>query len=238
MGAACFFPAVEATEAGGAEAIEVRKGPPITAGVEAFPRLISGAMPGVVKRINAALARADKQAQSAVSACRREAKGRFHWTRQVSVTMAGPRYLSLLALDNYFCGGAYPDSSKLALVFDLTAGALVDWAKLLPLLAEKTGTDAAADGSKIGTVSSASLSSLYKDKVKRAGGSLECARALDELDLSFMLWPETEPPGIVVQPLGLPHVISACGPPISIELNSLKTLAASPDLLTAIKAAR
>ncbi len=52
-------------------------------------------------------------------------------TRSVEVTMRGPRLLSLVATDEFFCGGAHPDDDLTVLVFDLKSGIQVDWSTLV-----------------------------------------------------------------------------------------------------------
>lgn len=120
-------------------AVQIRKLPPVISNVAAFPRLVAGAEPAIVERINKVLAPGDSRVRSAAKECLRAGRKRSDWSRKVFVTMQGPRYVSLIASDDYFCGGAHPDTSTMALVFDLNTGGLVDWAKLLPELASARG---------------------------------------------------------------------------------------------------
>src|SRR5438105_4089957 len=95
------------------------------------------------------------------------------WTRTISVAMRGPRFLSLVAADSWFCGGAYPDTDRFSLVYNLSTGAPVDWSKLFPTaLVRKTGTDTAGDGTVVSTVSSPEVHGLY---LKGYNGDSECA---------------------------------------------------------------
>ncbi len=125
----------------------------------------------------------------------------------------------------------------MALVFDLNTGGLVDWAKLLPELAQRTGADTAGDGSTLGTVSSGWLSDLYRDLAKRGGGEPECVDALKETELNFLLWPDAKLDGLVVQPAGSLHVIAACGPALLIPLQTLRSLGVDAEFVKAIDAA-
>ncbi|PWB79256.1 MAG: hypothetical protein C3F11_21355 [Methylocystaceae bacterium] len=181
-----------------------------------------------MKRINDVFDAADARIRKEAASC----KG--FWDRRTSVTMAGPHYLSVLASDDFFCGGAYPDDSNLALVFDLVTGALVDWGKLLPGLAKKKQTTTAADGTTLGTISSPRLQELYIDGTKP---SEDCTSALDLDQLDFIVWLNTKEPGLVVKPI-LAHVVRACGPAITIPLKILKSTEVSADFLRAFSLPR
>ena len=134
------------------------------------------------------------------------------------MTMQGPHFVSFVASDDWDCGGAYPDSGTMALVFDLSTGAMVDWAKLLP-------------------VSSAKLADLYREAAKRDAGEPECVEVLSQPELEFIFWPDAKQSGLAVQPLNLPHVVRACGPALPISLETLRSLGAEGELLNAIDAA-
>jgi len=123
-----------------------------------------------------------------------------------------------------------------ALVFDLNTGGLVDWTKLLPELAQRTGADTAGDGSTLGTVSSDRLSDLYTDLAKRGGGVPECVDSLKETEMNFILWPDAKQDGLVVQP-DLVHAIAACGPALPIPLQTLRSLGVDAEFVKAIDAA-
>jgi hypothetical protein len=149
--------------------------------------------------------------------------------------MRGPRYLSLVATDSYWCGGAHPDSSTMALVYDLATGSPVSWGLLLPqALASNTDTDTVGDGTVIGTVSSPALRDLY---LKAGMGGSECAGFLPQMDLSFILWPNARDAGITLQPSFLPHVMAACGDELTIPVPTLRNLDVRPELLDAIETA-
>lgn len=146
-----------------AEPIVLKPSPVLAPGLDAFPRLVETPGSRTAKRINRALAQGDARVQEAAKECHlgaEEAAARDgrpvggedgDWSRTITVTMRGPRYLSLLATDGWFCGGAHPDNSMVALVYDLAAGAPVNWKRLLPAaLAQDTTTDTAGDGTVLG----------------------------------------------------------------------------------------
>ena len=101
-------------------AIRLSKPKSVMRHVAAFPRLASGAEPASIARINKALTQADGRVRKAARDCLQADRKHANWTRKVSVPMQGPRYVSLIATDDYFCGGAHPDNSTVALVFDWT----------------------------------------------------------------------------------------------------------------------
>src|SRR5277367_5886663 len=101
-------------------------------GVDMWPLIVNPGNPAE-QRVNAILTRLNGRLTQALKTCDAQvleqskqmgdtAKGKDptsgDWTRKVEVTMDGPRFLSLLATDESFCGGAYPDSDQMALVFD------------------------------------------------------------------------------------------------------------------------
>ena len=104
--------------------VRLKRSPPVAKGIASMPRIMANNGDPVVARINRALAIA-----SQISGCDSR-KG--YWHRTVAVTMRGPRYLSLLAYDDWYCGGAYPDTDQMALVFNLATGAPPDWKALFP----------------------------------------------------------------------------------------------------------
>lgn len=218
-------------------AIRLSKPKPVMRDVAAFPRLAAGAIPATIERINKALTQADGRVRKAARGCQQADRKHSHWSRKISVPMQGPHYVSLIATDDYFCGGAHPDSSTVALVFDLDTGTLADWAELLPELAQHTGTDTAGDGSTLGTIASQKLADLYKDMAKHSGSDPACADALKDTELNFILWPDAKQDGLTVQPAGLPHVIASCGPAMTLPVKTLKTLDVNAGLLDAIEAA-
>jgi hypothetical protein len=205
--------------------------------LQAFPRIVEGASDQVAQRIHRALAQNEAAVRRAAKTCRDEAKPREgSWNRTVSVPMQGPRYLALLAADEWYCGGPYRDTSTLALVYDLRTGAPVNWVRLLPpALVQGTGSYTRADGLRVGTVSSPRLTDLY---VKAAEQALDaqCKDALDGERLAFQLWPDARHGAIALKPSGLPHVITACGPEARVSAATLRSFGVDPGLLSAIEA--
>lgn len=147
--------------------------------------------------------------------------------------MRGPHFLSLVATDSWFCGGAHPDDDQFPLVYDLTTGTPLNWSRFLPaVLVQKTGIETAGDGTVVGTVSSPKLHELY---LKGYKNDPDCAEAIKDPDLPFTLWPSAPTEGITIQPFGLPHAVAACAGEVTIPLSVLRTLSVRHELLGAIE---
>lgn len=216
--------------------VELTPRPPIARDVAAFPRLKTGAPAEVVSRVNKALEADEARLRETRKECLAQAEGHGDWSRTVAVTMAGPDFLSLVARDQYFCGGAHPDGGALALVFDLRAGRPVDLVKLLPGLKLKGGLDTSADGAHVGTIASPELTALYRKAIE-PNLDAACKDALKGQDLIFIAWPDAKAGGLVIEPENLPHVIAACGDDATLGAETLKAAQAAPEFLAALRAA-
>jgi hypothetical protein len=229
--------------AGAAEpdAIQLQAQPALGPHLAAFPRIAAAQEPAA-QRVNQALAAADARLLAAVKDCRAQAKAdpvqaddaADPWERTVTVAMRGPRYLALVVGGSMSCGGAHPDVDEFALAYDLRTGLPLNWARLLPKTVAGTASlTNAADGTRLGVVASPTLTALY---VKLLKPEDDCAQALQDSELQFMLWPDAAHDGVTMAPADLPHVIVACGDDVTIPLATLRTLGADPALLAAIEA--
>ncbi|MGO8739538.1 hypothetical protein [Rhodoblastus sp.] len=217
------------------DAVQLAPRPPVAKDVDAFPRLKAGAPAEVMARIDKALDADEARLRASRKDCLAQAEGHGDWSRTVEVTMAGPGFLSYVARDQYFCGGAHPDFGALALVFDLRAGRPVDLVKLLPGLHLKGALDSSADGAQIGTIASPELTALYR-KLTAPGLDADCKSALDNENLIFIAWPDAKAGGLVIEPENLPHVIAACGDDATLDAATLEAAQAAPELLEALRA--
>lgn len=227
--AAGLAPACRAQTASAAVAIKAT--PQLAKGFDAFPRLaVAGPM---ADRINAGLAAADARGLKALQACRADAP-QGSWTRSVDVTMRGPEFVGFVAHDDFDCGGAYPNTAIIPLVYDLATGRPVDWTRLFPKeVVGVASTVAGGDGTTLGVLSSRTLRSRYLAGLKMEG---DCADALDAAE-HFMLWPDAKAGGLVLHQEDLPHAVQACGGPVTIPADKLNGFGASPRLIDAIAAA-
>lgn len=205
---------------------------PLAKEVAAFPKL--DAQDAIADKINAALVRLDDRVRKARADC--VASKDAEWSRSIDVTMRGPRYLSYLVSDSLYCGGAHADSASFALVYDLTTGNPVDWARLLPKpVVERSSLDSSADGAKIGVVGSKALSALYVEGLGK-GLDPDCKEALTSADLNFVLWPDAKAKGLAMQTVSLPHATQACADVVAIPTTKLRELRADKSLIDALEA--
>jgi hypothetical protein len=205
--------------------VELVPRPDLTKGMAAFPHLAPSAP--FAAQINAALDEARKKALDNAADCK-TSEGGNGVERYVDVTMRGPRFLSFLVTDNYWCG-AHPDSVRTAFVYDLTTGELADWNKLLP--SSMAGKVVMDDG--IGLLNSAVLRRIYvRNLVKSADP--ECKDVIAETDYNFLLWPDAKKRALVLDQNDFPHVVAACGGQVELSLSELRGLGVSEELITTI----
>jgi hypothetical protein len=217
---------IAATHAGQPAAL--KPSAPIRPGVAAYPRLIASTGGTAAARINAALQKADRTAVEGM--CR-------DYRRRVGVTMRGPRYLGVFASDSWLCGGAHPDDSTRALVFDLTTGAPVDWKAILAgVPVEKAAPESGGGDAAPVVVMSAALWALYAKRAAQPGDN-DCAEVLagpDAPGKTLLVWPDAQADGLDLQAWDWPHVVKACAASVTIPVAELRRLGARADFLDAI----
>ena len=219
-------------------------GKPLAKDLSALPR-IAGPLTPETTKINAALARGDGRARAAATDCRASAKEGMNkdsgdWSRSVTAPFRYGPWLSIVAADDWYCGGAYPDTDSLALTYDLEQGRPLDWRTLLPkAVAGEASTDSAGDGTVKGLLTSKTLSSLYKREVTRGMDKdlgKDCGGAYDQL-LPMMLWLDADREAVVMQTTAFPHAMKACAEEVTLSPAQLTKLGASPRLVALLKAA-
>jgi hypothetical protein len=206
----------------------------------AFPRLVAAPGDKAAVRINQALDLRDQQLRTAFKECKAnvQAPDQAEYTRTVTVTMQGPRYISFVTADYSDCGGAHPNVDSLVLVYDLQTGSPVNWAALLPAsMIQGTSLDMTGDGTQIGVISSKALQKLYL-QARDLSDSDECKAVLSDPEIKLSLWPDAKGGGIAVAPAGLPHAVVACADAVTIPTAALRKLGVKAVLLDAIDAAR
>lgn len=218
--------AAAATDAG--QPVALKPSPPMRQGVAAYPRLVATPGDQAAARINAALQKADSMAVDGM--CR-------DYSRQVSVTMRGPRYLVVFASDSWLCGGGHPDDSARALAFDLATGAPADWKAILAGIPieqappEPGGGDAAPV-----VVTSETLWALYAKRAAQPGDN-DCADVLagpDAPGKTLLVWPDAKADGLGLQAWDWPHVVKACAAAVTIPVPELRRLGVQAGFLDAI----
>lgn len=223
---------VAATAYAGDEPVRWREAKPVAHGIAAFPKIVTPKGEAAA-RINRALEGADASVDRLAVDCKHY-KG---WHRNIAVTMGGPRYLSLLAYDDWYCGGAYPDTDATALVYDLSTGAPIDWTKLFPAgLITKAGPSPGGGVSDPILITSTGLWELFV-KTANAAEHDECDDVRNDPSGSgttLMIWPDAKDDAIELVATDFPHVIKACSGPATVPTAQLRKLGIDGALLDAI----
>lgn len=213
--------------------------PILMKGVSAFPRVKSGVAKDVAARINASLAKLDASVLKAARECKTTA--RFQpgpvddepWQRTVEVTMQGPGFLSIVAQDGMFCGGAHPDDGTLAMVYDLQTGRPVDWVKLLPAGARGVLSNS-GDGATTGVVEWGALA-----KLAVAHADKDCKEAFaGGTPPTFSLWPDARTGAIMVGDDDLPHAMAPCKEAFAVSAVEARKLGVAAVMVDALEAAK
>jgi hypothetical protein len=216
----------------GDEPVTMREAKPVARGIAAFPRIVAP-QNAAAKQINHALEGADASVDGLASDCNHY-KG---WKRSVSVTMRGPRYLSVVAYDDWYCGGAYPDTDTTALVYDLATGAPIAWTKLFPAnLISKAGPSPGAGVSDPLLIDSPKLWNLFV-KTANAAEHDECNDVRNNpagLGTTLTIWPDAKDDAIDLLAGEFPHVVKACSGPATVPTAELRKLGVDATLLDAI----
>lgn len=232
------------TEVDAADSMVLSKPPVLRKNVAAMP-LIRNAGSGEQQRINQSLKKIDATMLATLAECDKdysnfarmtdnqhaERSRRGDWTRTVAVTMAGPRYLSYLITDSNFCGGAHPNFSESALVFDLQTGSPVNW--IAQLEGRESKLQPAADWNSIPAqqVVDSSLQAFYAEHLSDDG----CRTIVrEDDDLSLLIWPDAKLRKLVLGS-NLRHVIEACAEHVMISAEQARQLGFSETFLQTIE---
>ena len=222
-----------ATTAFAGPSVQLRQSPPFKTANARLPRIVSPATPATA-RINAAFNVLDARWSSFMHGCPKDGDT----GRVVDVTMNGPQFLSVVVHDSESCGGAHPDASTLALVYDLATGKPIDWKTLLgPRAALSTSLDTVIDGTRSGTFASASLQALYlkslKARIHDKDWWDQCGDVFND-SLSFIAWPDAKKRALLLEP-ALAHVVQACAEDGSIGATDLQKIGADARLIDALR---
>ena len=155
-------------------------------------------------------------------------------TRSVEVTMRGPRFLSMVARDEFFCGGAHPDDDLTVLVFDLESGTQVDWSTLV---AKSAGASSPENilGDAGGT-RPLILPQLQVMYVAAEDAEADC-KGLFEDKQPIFLWPDAESGTLIAEVADFPHVAAPCKNKLKLTIEQARKLGFDESLLQAIEEA-
>lgn len=214
-------------------------------GVDAWPLIVS---PNDVaaQRVNAVLTELNLKLAKSLTDCDAnyiasakaegfELKGKDSaandWERKIQVTMTGPRFLSIVATDDFvFCGGNHPDSDRNAMVFDLSSGSLVDWGKLI--------AKSAGASSELGSGGKGGIAPLVffpaLEKINLEAADKDCKDAFRNAQ-PFLIWPDARRGALVIQAGDMFHAVQACADEIPLTMEQARQLGFDEDLLSAIK---
>jgi hypothetical protein len=212
-------------------------------GVDAFP-LIAHASTAAEQNVNATLNQLNERMANTLKDCdgsyrdwakqvdqpltgKNAVEG--DWERKITVTMTGPRFVGMVAIDSVFCGGAHPDSDTLAIVFDLTTGGPMNW---MTFIAESADVSAYSDSNSDGTTVDALIIPALRP-LTIAHASEECKDAFQNPQ-PYQLWPDAKSGTLTAEPFGLPHVVAACADDLKLTLDQARKLGFGETLLSAI----
>jgi hypothetical protein len=215
-------------------------------GVDLWPLIVNPANPAE-QRVNTILSRLNRRLATVLHGCDASALAAMKrmgntpkgydpasedWSRKVQVTMAGPRFLSVIQTEDCYCGGAHPESGQMALVFDMTTGSPVNWVLQVPKSAGASSyTDNTMDGSTVGALVLPSLRPLAV-----AAAEDDCKEAFSD-EQSFQIWLDAKRGTLVAQPFGLPHAAQACAQEIHLTIDQARKLGFSESILAALEQA-
>jgi hypothetical protein len=156
------------------------------------------------------------------------------WQRTIKITMRGPRFLSMTAVDGFSCGTAHPDDDLVVLVFNLETGEQVDWSALVP---KSAGASLPKNvlGDEDGTppLILPELQTIY---AAAEDPTSDCAGYFQD-ERPFVLWPDAESGTLVAQVAGLPHVALPCKNELKLTIEQARKLGFDETLLQTIEEA-
>jgi len=216
----------------------------LRAGVDAWPMIANASTPAE-QQVNALLHRLNEHMVESLKDCdgnyRDWAKQvdqpltgknavEYDWERTITVTMTGPRYLSIVAVDEYvFCGGAHPNRDTLAMVFDLNTGRSVNWMNLISKSSNASAySDTNSDGTRVGALNVPALRVM-----SLARADEECKEAFRNPQ-PYQVWPDAKSGTLKAEPFGLPHVVAACANDLALTADEARGVGFDETLLSAI----
>jgi hypothetical protein len=226
-----------------AEMPSLRFLPELAKGIAAMPR-VTGETPEV-RAINADLERMDGQVRAALPQCGvADPAAGTSWERFMAAPMMGPRFITVTAVDDLYCGGNHPDNVRLTVSYDLLSGRQVNWATLLPpAFVQPLEKTTSAFDFEFTVSRSPRLLAWLRDKISRNVSAEDrtwwddCkASYSDEARPALMISIDAEHEGLAIDP-DLPHVAQACTSTEIMSVAELQGMGASPDLIAAIQTA-
>ena len=190
------------------------------------------------RRINATLTHLNGEIAKKVRDC---LSGQFAWSkdftggewqRTIKVTMTGPQFLSMVASDGFYCGGAHPDDDLVVLVFNLATGEQVDWSTQVSKSAAAS-LPKNVPGDEDGTPP---LMLPELQKIYARAQETYCKEYFED-ERPFVLWPDAESGTLAAEVAGLPHVAQPCKSEMKLTIEQARKLGFNESLLWLIEEA-
>ena len=202
-----------------------------------------GATPAIADHLNAGFAVLDARAAAAAAGLPKNgAEGEARhadpkaWQRTMDVTMAGPRYLSLLATDADNCAARLLGATSgvvLPLVYDLTTGAPVNWVKLMPA-GVRASLATAEDGTRMGVVEWPALQARALRE-----STPDCKVFIRENGiLDFAVWLDGGKGELVAETVSFPNAGAGCEVPIRYTTEQMRQMGFDKDLIASLETAK
>ncbi len=218
--------------------VTLRMSPPVAARLAAMPRIVRPA-DAAEARINAALGRLDRTVRQALAVCRSDPAHQAFWERTIQVPMRGPRFLSVVVVDDVDCGAQHPYASTMAAVYDLRTGRPVNWAALLPAeLVAGQASGEGRDGTRTVRLTSSRLRDLFLrhyDHGEQDAAS-DCRNVVTRATLdgfAASVWLDGKHGSLVLQ-TDLAPFVQSCADPAYVPAATLSELGVRPYLVDAL----
>jgi hypothetical protein len=202
-----------------------------------YPRLSGLPDAKAMARVNALLATKEKEDRGAYADCLSQLKDmkmtpdKDSYSEEVWVRYLSSRFISVDVSTSSYCGGAYPNNGiETPVTFDLVSGTQIDWANMFKpgfLPAENAGEH----------VPASLLTKIYRARYSKSKDDADCRQAINEQDpfeSAPIVWLDVRG-GVVFQP-DFPHVIAACGTPLTLSPAEVAPYLKNADLGTDLKA--
>lgn len=193
--------------------------------------------------INARFQAMDAFAAQERAGCLESDPDHAEWTRTVSAPFPGPRFLSILINQGYYCGGAHPSVELRRLTFDRASGEAATWDALWPgagwLSTEDYGAGQPPE------TRDPRLVAWFRGAVRAHPendaewlGQCEAYYGEDPVDEAVVVWLDGASGMIGMDWASLPHAAMACGSAQFMDAGTAAALGASPELIAALAAGR
>jgi len=195
------------------------------------------------RRINSTLDSYNAETRTTFRECD-ESPEADEWIRKISVTMAGPRYLSLRAAGSFLCGNVHSDPYDSALVFDIVTGELLDGSTI----AQRNSEIRALRDIKIPRYPQSDkflISSPTLDRILIAAANGDCKESLQDVErdpvlspILYSVWPDAKKNQVVIKPVSLSYLdYLMCSEEVGIPLDQARGLGFDQAFLDAIEIA-